>query len=226
MVAGRASDRLPFRPGRPVSDLCHGCRLRNARRLTHHVKAADAPSWSPDGKKLAISVCTKCDKPSSWWYGGKKVTSVRPDNSEWDIYIINADDSNLLRLTHDRGDAKEPAWSPDGKRITFSSAQPWRKNCTKRDAPNAAVPTSSMKGDVKRHFFFPPPEAEKVSRHPAPGSVRRSSCCDPAWRCSARVRRCSTSEAMQAVRWRRWPTMVLSETRGLRLFSVIRGGIA
>jgi Tol biopolymer transport system component len=95
----------------------------NVRRLTHTVKLADAPAWSPDGKKLAMSVCTKVVKASSRWTSRGKVISMPSDLPEWDIFVIDADGSNLMQLTHDRGDSASPAWSPNGNRIAFKSAQ-------------------------------------------------------------------------------------------------------
>ena len=59
------------------------------------------PAWSPDGKKIAFTI-----KPISLGY-----------ESLGDIYVINADGSNLTRLTKDGGE--EPCWSPDGKKIAF-----------------------------------------------------------------------------------------------------------
>jgi TolB protein len=38
-----------------------------------------------------------------------------------EIYLMNADGSGMVRVTRDRGDDSSPAWSPDGKRIVFSS---------------------------------------------------------------------------------------------------------
>lgn len=64
-----------------------------------------SPSWSPDGKRIAIS--------------GLNLAG----NS--DLYIITVSDDitdgAIEKLTNDFYDDKEPAWSPDGRFIAFSS---------------------------------------------------------------------------------------------------------
>jgi Tol biopolymer transport system component len=42
-------------------------------------------------------------------------------NSNWDIYTINIDGSNLTRITDDPAIDSNPAWSPDGTKIAFES---------------------------------------------------------------------------------------------------------
>ncbi len=58
------------------------------------------PAWSPDGQKIAF-------------------TSRRDGDNE--IYVIQADGSNLQRLTNHTADDFSPAWSPDGQKIVFVS---------------------------------------------------------------------------------------------------------
>jgi Tol biopolymer transport system component len=66
------------------------------------------PAWSPDGRWIAFSS-----------------SAATPENPE--IYVVHPDGSGLKRLTYTKGDVDTlgddswPTWSPDGKRIAFSS---------------------------------------------------------------------------------------------------------
>ncbi len=42
-------------------------------------------------------------------------------NGSWDIYAMNADGNNLVQLTDDPADDRDPAGSPDGRKIAFHS---------------------------------------------------------------------------------------------------------
>ncbi len=47
-----------------------------------------------------------------------------PDGEwEWDIYVIDADGSNVKRLTQHTGVNYQASWSPDGKQIVFDSTR-------------------------------------------------------------------------------------------------------
>jgi Tol biopolymer transport system component len=71
-------------------------------------KEDHAPSWSPDGKRIAFMSAN---------------TTFRPAGASV-IYVINADGTRprLLRsLPHDWPGAGAPAWSPGGKRLLYST---------------------------------------------------------------------------------------------------------
>ena len=68
------------------------------RRIRVPLNGLTTPSWSPDGKRLVFT----------GYDGGLS-----------DLFIVNADGSDLHRLTNDKYADLEPSWSPDGKTIAF-----------------------------------------------------------------------------------------------------------
>ncbi|MBK9745796.1 MAG: PD40 domain-containing protein [Chloroflexi bacterium] len=73
---------------------------RTIRFLQDGVDANDyAPAWSPDGTRVAF-------------------VSDRAGVG-LDIYIVNVDGSNLIRLTQDARIKGDPAWSPDSTQIAY-----------------------------------------------------------------------------------------------------------
>jgi TolB protein len=63
-----------------------------------------APAWSPDGTRIAF---------------------MFKQHDHWEIYVMNADGSNRVRLTHEElfiprpPNNVSPAWSPDSRHIAF-----------------------------------------------------------------------------------------------------------
>ncbi len=42
-------------------------------------------------------------------------------DGDWDIYVLNVEDGELVQLTHNTADDEYPVWSPDGRQIAFKS---------------------------------------------------------------------------------------------------------
>ena len=73
-----------------------------------------APAWSPDGRRIAFV----SERLISIVDGG----GDRFDFLSSEIYAMNADGSDLTRLTDNDLEDRNPIWSPDGKRIAFVSS--------------------------------------------------------------------------------------------------------
>ena len=77
-------------------------------QLTSHRRRDAWPSWSPDGQRVVF--CSNRE--------GQFGTLGHAPSA---LYVVNADGSNLTRLTSEVEDIDLfPAWSPDGSRIAFN----------------------------------------------------------------------------------------------------------
>ena len=57
------------------------------------------PTWSPDGRQIAFA-------------------SILDGN--YNIFAINVDGTNRIRLTNNPADDERPDWSPDGRQIAIA----------------------------------------------------------------------------------------------------------
>jgi TolB protein len=58
------------------------------------------PSWSPDGRKIVF---------------------VDALDGNFEVYVMNADGSEVRNVTRHPGHDSDPAWSPDGRKIAFAT---------------------------------------------------------------------------------------------------------
>lgn len=66
-----------------------------------NIVSIGSTSWSPDGRRVAF-------------------TAIDPAGNN-DLYILDVERDDLRRLTNDYYDDRDPAWSPRGDRVAFSS---------------------------------------------------------------------------------------------------------
>ena len=92
----------------------------DVRRLTNTPGYDGGAWWSPDGKQIVYRANHPTDSAELKAYRDLLAQRlVRPSRVE--LFIMNADGSNQRQITKLGGANFGPSWTPDGKRIVFSS---------------------------------------------------------------------------------------------------------
>ena len=77
-------------------------------RLTRDPRVGHYPAWSPDGTRIAFL---------------KGVVGIL---EKGDLWIIDADGTNLRQLTSHGECLSKPSWSPDGRQLVYARAEPYQ----------------------------------------------------------------------------------------------------
>lgn len=110
---------MPFRPDDPPGA------FRAAQNISRSQRGDFRPAFSPDGRYIAFSSDRGVPFRSSYPDGEIARARGLPEEAPWpvgsDIYIMEVDGSNPVRLTDANGWDGSPAWSRDGQTIYFYS---------------------------------------------------------------------------------------------------------
>ncbi len=94
------------------------------------------PAWSPDGRRIAFS---------------RRSLNLRGEYAV--IYVVNADGSDLTKLTSDSAEHRFPNWSPDGTTIVFTRTG--RLHVMNPDGSNVAAVTADTVSDATQPAWSP-----------------------------------------------------------------------
>jgi len=72
------------------------------KRLTYSVGTNEEPAWSPDGTRIVFVSSRDESNPATCNYY----------TCNYEIYVMNSDGSNVIRLTYTPGIESHPAWQP------------------------------------------------------------------------------------------------------------------
>lgn len=142
------------------------------RRLTDSYGVDTSPCWSPDGRRIAfvssrhgnphifvmdangsnqkrVTFQGNYNQTPDWSPRGDVIAfTARDERNVFDLFTVNPDTREILRLTQDTGNNEEPSFSPNGRHIVFVStrkgrSQLWLMNADGTNQRALALPEGS-----------------------------------------------------------------------------------
>jgi TolB protein len=139
-----------YRRGPPSLFVSHIFQGLPPTELTPNGDQSWLPAWSPDGTRIAFA-------------------STRSGNEE--IYVMNADGSNVRRLTNHPANDGSPTWSPSGTQIAFRSDRSGGPEIYIMGADGLGLQRLTSEGYADRPTWAPAPNNEiAYSARTGPGN--------------------------------------------------------
>lgn len=119
------------------------------KRLTSNPFIDTSPTWSPDGSRIAF-VSDRHGSPQIWVMGAdgsgqQKLTrrgnynqtpawtprkdaplvafTARDEKYAYDVFTVNVDTGEMMRITEGHGSNQRPTWAPNGRALAYESSR-------------------------------------------------------------------------------------------------------